>query len=98
MTGQIADGTLDRRIESLRDWKQILRMFYPVLVLVAGIEVLLWAHWNSLVFTAIGWENPKYSHGYLVPIFAAVLMWLWRDESQEIVKPVAKAGGVLLGI
>jgi exosortase len=98
MTGQIADGTLEHPIESLRDWKQILRMLYPVLVLVAGIEVLLWAHWNSLVFTAIGWENPKYSHGYLVPIFAAVLMWIWRDESKEIVKPVATAGGVLLGI
>jgi len=73
-------------------------MFYPVLVLVAGIQVLLWAHWNSLVFTAIGWDNPKYSHGYLVPMFAAVLMWLWRDESQPIVKPVAIAGAVLLGI
>ncbi len=98
MTSQIADSTLEPAIESLRDWKRIVRMFYPVLVLVAGIEVLLWAHWNSLVFTAIGWDNPKYSHGYLVPMFAAVLMWFWRDESQEIVKPVARAGAILLGI
>ena len=71
--------------------KECVRMFYPVVVLVAAIDVLLWAHWNSLTLTALSWDNDKYSHGYLVPMFAAVLMWLRRDESAEIIKPVAIA-------
>jgi exosortase len=94
MNGQ----TAEIRMEKSLGLSELLRRFYPVLVLVAALEVLLWAHWNSLAFTALEWDNPKYSHGYLVPMFAAVLLWLWRDERQEIVKPVAMAGGVLLGI
>jgi exosortase len=94
MNGQSGETTMGKSINV----KEILRTFYPLLVLIAAIEVLLWAHWNSLVFTAIGWDNPKYSHGYLVPMFAAVLLWLRRDERQEIVRPVAMAGGVLLGV
>jgi Transmembrane exosortase (Exosortase_EpsH) len=80
------------------DVKDLLRSFYPVLILVAAVEVLLWVHWNSLVYMANMWDNDKYSHGYLVPLFAIGLMWWYRkDETTEIVKPVAIAGGVLVG-
>ncbi|HEV2968571.1 MAG TPA: exosortase/archaeosortase family protein [Pirellulales bacterium] len=78
--------------------KDCLRLFYPVVVLVAAIDVLLWAHWNSLVMTAHFWDNDKYSHGYLVPIIAAGLLCWWRDWNVEIVKPVAIAGAILTGI
>ena len=80
------------------DVKDLLRSFYPVLILVAAVEVLLWVHWNSLVYMANMWDNDKYSHGYLVPLFAIGLMWWYRkDETTEIVKPVAIAGGILVG-
>src|SRR5262245_35653687 len=81
------------------DVKVLLRTFYPLLILIAAIEVLLWVHWNSLVYMANMWDNDKYSHGYLVPLFAIGLMWWYRkDEHTPIVKPMAIAGGVLVGV
>lgn len=94
----MSSPTLETAVVRSIGVKEFLRIFYPLLVLVAALEVLLWVHWNSLDLTALQWDNPKYSHGYLVPMFAAVLLWLRRDESQPIIQPVAVAGGVLLGI
>ncbi len=78
--------------------KEFLRIFYPTLVLVGALEVLLWVHWNSLNANALDWSKPKYSHGYLVPMFAAVLLWLRRDDRQPIYQPLVVAGGILTGV
>jgi exosortase len=91
-------ASTENTMEKPLDVKDLLRSFYPVLILVAAVEVLLWVHWNSLVYMANMWDNDKYSHGYLVPLFAIGLMWWYRkNETTEIVKPVAIAGGVLVG-
>jgi exosortase len=48
-----------------------------LLVLGAGI---LWASWPTLLDMSERWsDDPQYSHGYLVPVFAGVLLWLRRD-------------------
>jgi exosortase len=42
---------------------------------------LLWAFGSTLAETARAWsEAAEYSHGYLVPGFALVLLWLRRDR------------------
>lgn len=54
----------------------------PVLVL-AGLAaaVVLWAYWSTLDAIAERWVNdPAYSHGFLVPVFSAYLLWLRRDR------------------
>jgi exosortase len=45
--------------------------------IAAGLGLaLLWAYWPVLVAVAARWANdPKYSHGYLVPVFALWLLW-----------------------
>jgi exosortase len=41
----------------------------------------LWAYWPTLVVLGTAWmRDAQYSHGYLVPGFAAVLLWLRRDR------------------
>ena len=41
---------------------------------------LVWANWTSLAAMARKWaHDPQYSHGYLVPLFSVVLLWLRRD-------------------
>ena len=81
------------------DVKDLLRTFYPLLILIAAVQVLLWVHWNSLVYMANMWDNDKYSHGYLVPLFAIGLMWWYRkDDTTPVVKPMAIAGGILVGV
>ena len=42
---------------------------------------LVWAYWTTLATMAEKWESdPQYSHGYLVPLFAGVLLWMRRSE------------------
>jgi len=45
--------------------------------MAAGLGLtLLWAYWPVLSDVAARWSNdPKYSHGYLVPVFALWLLW-----------------------
>src|SRR5437879_6362562 len=41
----------------------------------------LWVYWPTLAAMSHRWINdPQYSHGYLVPAFAAVLLWLRRSR------------------
>jgi len=77
--------------------KDALKTFYPLLILIAAIELLIWVHWNSLLETGSWWDKPKYSHGYLIPLFAGVLLYLRRDETTPLIKSLATLGGALLG-
>jgi exosortase len=52
---------------------------WPLALLVAGVAGTLWAYGSTLAETAQRWaREPQYSHGYLVPVFAVVLLWLRR--------------------
>lgn len=77
--------------------KDALKTFYPLLILIAAVELLIWVHWNSLLDTASLWDNPKYSHAYLVPLFAGILLYLRRDETAPLIKSLVTLGGGLLG-
>jgi exosortase len=45
-----------------------------------GAVVLLWVYAPTLTAVAQRWgQDPNYSHGYLVPLFAAFLLWSRRD-------------------
>src|SRR5262249_60006425 len=57
------------------------RPLAPLLVLLLPLGCLLWAFWTTFLELAQAWHsNPQYSHGYLVPGFALVLLWLRRDR------------------
>jgi len=49
------------------------------LLLLAGLGAsLLWAYWTFLrQIAARWWDDPQYSHGFLVPVFCIYLLW-WR--------------------
>lgn len=53
---------------------------WEILLLVSA--GLVWGYWNSLVSVARRWEDPLYSHGYLVPVFALVLLWMRKKPIQ----------------
>jgi exosortase len=55
--------------------------FAPYAVLSASLAALLWAYWPALRAMAGKWaSDPQYSHGFLVPAFAAGLLWFRRHE------------------
>jgi exosortase len=65
--------------------------------------VLLWSHWTTLTTMADRWtSDPQYSHGFLVPIFALVVLWCRGDwlkkatwEPSLLGLPVLLAGVVI---
>src|SRR4051794_1841692 len=66
--------------------------------LVLG-AVLLWAYWPALVALVHRWEiDPRYAHGYLVPAFALVLLWLRRRELPGPAVPPCWGGGLLIAL
>ena len=49
--------------------------------LVALVGCLSWALWPVLVAMAECWSSdPRYAHGYLVPMFSLALLWMRRDQ------------------
>jgi exosortase len=69
----------------------------PWAVLTFMLAVLIWVYWNALSYGSHGamwfWENPKYSHGWLVPLFTVILLWM-RHEPFGPVTPGARWAGV----
>jgi exosortase len=65
-----------------RNVRDFVPLPYPLLAAaVAGLAALVWAYWTTLAEMAQCWaRDPQYSHGYLVPAFALVLLWLRRDR------------------
>jgi exosortase len=46
---------------------------------------LLWAYGPTLAGLARCWsDNPQYSHGFLVPVFAAVVLWVRRSRYPSV--------------
>src|ERR1700722_10062693 len=46
----------------------------------ALLALFAWAYWTTLGDVKHHWDlDPLYSHGYLVPGFACLLLWLRRD-------------------
>jgi exosortase len=56
-----------------------------VIGLVALTVGLIWAYWTGLGEVAERWAtDPQYSHGYLVVVFALVLLWLRRERLARV--------------
>jgi exosortase len=50
------------------------------------LGVILWAYWPTLVELSETWSrDAQYSHGFIVPIFALVILYLRRDMLDGIV-------------
>jgi exosortase len=60
---------------------------------------LVWSHWTELEEMAQRWSrDAQYSHGYLVPVFALVLLWLRRGTLAQGPLSPAWWAAPLLGI
>jgi exosortase len=60
--------------------------------------LLLATHWTTLARMAERWTNdPQYSHGFIVPIFALAVLWSRREMLRTMTwKPAWSGFGVLL--
>ncbi len=67
--------------------------------ILAGFSVLLlWSYWTTLAEMASRWWNdPQYSHGFLVPLFAGYLLWMRRRKLKKEWRPNALGLVILAG-
>ena len=68
--------------------------------LVIGIltVLLIYSYWPGLLNAQASWNNPQYSHGWIVPLFAAGLLFWWRQPVQPVALSARLAGmGLLVG-
>lgn len=58
----------------------VVQKDYRTALLVSLLSAMVHGvYWNSLIVAAEKWESPEYSHGYLVPLFAIILLWVrWQ--------------------
>jgi hypothetical protein len=77
--------------------------------LLATAAVLMAVYWNQFVYTRGFWDEPSYSHGWLIPYIGIFLLWVQRrplggpvSEAQEkenlisIIIPTGVAAGCYL--
>jgi exosortase len=70
------------------------RSLMPVAVVLVPCACLTWAFWTTFINLAREWQiNPQYSHGWLVPVFAAVLLYARRGRLD-----LSAVGPSLLGV
>lgn len=69
----------------------------PLSILVGMLLLVIAVFWNALDDRGAMhfWDNPKYSHGWLVPIFTIVLLWM-RYEPIGSVTLAARVSGLAL--
>ncbi len=76
------------------------RSFVPLLPVLLVLACFLWAFGSTLSDLAHVWRtNDQYSHGFLVPGFALLLLWLRRGRlDRAAVRPGLVFGGLLLAL
>jgi len=55
----------------------------PLLTLALLTIAIVFGYWNTLTRVFATWEDPRYSHGYLIPFIAAIMLWVRREPIGE---------------
>lgn len=76
------------------------RSFVRLIPLALVLGCLGWAFGSTLLELTRVWKSSdQYSHGYLVPGFALLLLWLRRDRlDRAALRPSLALGGLLLAL
>lgn len=58
--------------------------------------LLIYSYWPGLLNAQSSWSNPQYSHGWIVPLFTAALLFWWRKPVEPVTPSARIVGGLLL--
>ena len=65
----------------MKTWLKKHRAAVPILLLGG---CLIWSLWPVLAAMVNRWStDPRYAHGYFVPVFSLALLWMRRDRLHE---------------
>ncbi len=78
--------------------KQESTVGFPLFWIVGALIATAALYWDVLRWLASVWDsNPDYSHGYVVPLFSAYILWANRARFQTSVS-AASSGTIFAGI
>lgn len=83
----------------LGEWARDLRdaeQRTPWLVIALLTGMLIYSYWPGLLNARSSWDNPQYSHGWIVPLCAAALIFWWRQPIGTVTASARAAGLGLL--
>ena len=64
---------------------------------IGGLSAfLIYSYWPGLLNAQSSWDNPQYSHGWIVPLFAVGLLFWWRQPIADVTLSARIAGLALL--
>ena len=68
----------------------------PLVLLAVLTTLLMFSYWPGLLSAKAAWDNPQYSHGWIVPLFSAAILFWWRQPIAPVSVSARLAGLVLL--
>ncbi len=83
------------RLLALRDDLLDPQQRQPLVLIAALTLLLVFSYWPGLLNARAAWNNPQYSHGWLVPLYAAAMLFWWRQPVAPVT-PAARWVGLCL--
>jgi exosortase len=56
--------------------------------------LLVYSYWPGLLNARSSWDNPQYSHGWIVPLFTLGLLFWWRQPVSAEISPWERLAGL----
>lgn len=64
-------------------------------ILIASFTgLLIYSYWPGLMNAASSWDDAQYSHGWLVPLFGAAMLFWWRQPIAQPVPTLERMAGL----
>ena len=93
--GSLFDSVRDRCRALVEDLQQPEQRQF-VLRLAALTALLMFSYWPGLLSAKAAWNNPQYSHGWIVPLFSVAILFWWRQPIRPVSLSAQAAGLGLL--
>ena len=74
----------------------ILEQRRPMILVAALTALLMFSYWPGLLSAKAAWNNPQYSHGWIVPLFSVAILFWWRQPVTPVSISAQVAGLGLL--
>jgi exosortase len=74
----------------------ILEQRRPMMLVAALTALLMFSYWPGLLSAKAAWNNPQYSHGWIVPLFSVAILFWWRQPVTPVSVSAQVAGLGLL--
>lgn len=70
----------------------------PWCIIGVLFAVTIWGYWNTIERFSSAWSSAQYSHGFLIPIFTAVLLSMRRQPFERVPTAVRWYGVAIVGL